>query len=163
MKPCMQVGIEVENVYTKFQNSNLTSSTWKRHRRHRIHGLDRHTHTHTHTHTDYAVSESRPNYSPHGREAVVDKNAEGTNATTNIRSSTPRVSPQSAWSKFASKSSLSCVESRLFSVFGSKKCSYMWNFLKSYFIQSSRNVFFFQRAGEKWIRAAWASSLSRLV
>ena len=38
MKPCMQVGIEVENVYTKFRHTNLISSTWKSHRRHSIHG-----------------------------------------------------------------------------------------------------------------------------
>ena len=29
MKPCIQVGIEARNAYTKFQNSNLTTSTWK--------------------------------------------------------------------------------------------------------------------------------------
>ena len=78
------------------------------------------------------------------------KNAEDTNATTNVHFSTPRVSPQSAWSKFASKSSLHRVESRLFSVFGSQKCSYMRNFLKSYFIQSSnRYVLFLQRFDEE--------------
>ena len=36
MKPCIQVGTEARNAYTKFQNSNLTPSTWKRHGRHRI-------------------------------------------------------------------------------------------------------------------------------
>ena len=42
----------------------------------------------------------------------------------NVHSSNPRVSPQSAWSKFAFKTSLLCVENRLLSVFGFQKFLY---------------------------------------
>ena len=42
----------------------------------------------------------------------------------NVHSSNPRVSPQSAWSKFAFKTSLLCVEIVFYQSLGSKKFLY---------------------------------------
>ena len=76
------------------------------------------------------------------------KNAESTNATTNIHSSTPRVSPQSAWSKFASKSSL-IVSKVVFSRSVDPKTFLYAMFLKVIFHSEQRKLPLFLKTRRK--------------